>query len=115
VLLRREGWQGERQTDLSAVDGRRADGVAPTPHEGRGPSLCAATRGDRPEPAVEYGLHERARGGWRLVSDSDRRGPVHEGDAGLEPVVMQRGAPRAITVATAANLPVGSWMPGPTA
>ena len=33
----------------------------------------------------------------------------------LEPVVMQRGAPRAITVATPANLPVGSWMPGPTA
>ena len=43
MLLRREGWQGERQTDLSAVDGRRADGVDPTPHEGRGPSPCAAT------------------------------------------------------------------------
>jgi hypothetical protein len=79
VLLRREGWQGECQTDLSAVDGRRADGVDPTPHEGRGPSLCAATRGDRPEPAVEYGLHERARSGWPLVSDSDHRGPVHAG------------------------------------
>ncbi len=73
------GVADERQTDLSAVDGRRADGVDPTPHEGRGPSLCAATRGDRPEPAVEYGLHERARGGWPLVSDSDRRGPVLAG------------------------------------
>jgi integrase-like protein len=31
--------------------------------------------------------------------------------AALDPVVLQRGAPRAITVAV--NSPVGSWMPGP--
>lgn len=33
----------------------------------------------------------------------------------VEPVVMQRGAPHAITRTMAANAPVGSWTPGPTA
>jgi transposase InsO family protein len=102
---------GERQTDLSAVDGRRANGADPTPHEGRGRSPCAATRGDRPEPAVESGLHERARGGWFriltvvnqftreclcLVADQSLTG--EKVAQVLEPVVMQRGAPRAIIV-----------------
>ena len=65
------------------------------------------------ESEVEYEFHERARGGWPLVSDPDSRGSIHtrmcmfggrsvpQGDTvaqALEPVIAQRGAPWAITV-----------------
>jgi hypothetical protein len=43
----------ECETDLLALDGRRADGADQPPHQGRGPSPCATTGGDRSEPAVE--------------------------------------------------------------
>ena len=58
VLLRREGWR---------VNAKRIY------------RLYTENGGDRSEPAVEYGFHECARGGWPLVSDSDRRGPVQTG------------------------------------
>ena len=76
VLLRREGWQvnAKRIYWLYTDEGLTVRTQHRTKAAGR---ACVPQPGaTAPNQRLEYGLYERARGRWPLVSDSDRRGLV---------------------------------------
>jgi len=67
------GVAGECETDLSALDGRRAGGADHGASEGCPTAPRASGCGHDAEPAVEYGLHEQMGGRWvRILTVVDQ-------------------------------------------